>query len=52
MMLVGGHLIYFVENMNMVYLEKKKNGRNGDIQNCSIKGDFAISSYWKFAIKS
>jgi hypothetical protein len=52
MMLVGGHLIYFVENMNVVYFKERKNGRNGDIQNCSIEGDFAISSHWEFAIKS
>ena len=33
-------------------LEKKKNGGNGDIQKCCIKGESTISKYWEFLVKT
>jgi hypothetical protein len=52
MMLTGGHLIYLKENVKVVYLREMKNGNNGDIQKCCIKGNSAISTHWKFAVKT
>jgi hypothetical protein len=42
MMLTGGHLIYFEENLRVVYLEERKIGGNRDTQMCHIEGDLAI----------
>jgi hypothetical protein len=51
MLLQGGYLINFKNNVKVVYMKKPKNGGNGEIQKCFIEDDPAIPRHWKFATK-
>jgi hypothetical protein len=52
MMLQGSHLIYFKENVKVVYMEKVNSGGNGDIRKYCMKASSSISKHWEFAAKS
>jgi hypothetical protein len=40
------------EKVKVVYWGKKKNGGNGDIRKCCIKGESTISKHWEFFAKT
>jgi hypothetical protein len=44
-------VIYFGDNLRVVYLKETKNSGNGDIQKCRIKVDSAISIHLEFIAK-
>ena len=50
-MLAGDLLIYFKENMRVVYLEETKNDSNKDVKYC-IESDLTVYVQWKFATKT
>ena len=52
MMLRGGHLIYFNNQIKVSYHGKKMEGGYGTIQKYFIQGDPAIPRHWAFAAKT
>jgi hypothetical protein len=51
MMLAGGHLIYFGDNVRVVYLGNTKSGNNEDIKKFYIEGGPVIPIHWEFVAK-
>src|SRR5450759_2518746 len=52
MMLRGGHLIYFNNQVKVSYKGKKMEGGYGTIQKCFIQNEPAIPRHWAFAAKT
>lgn len=52
MMLRGGHLIYFNNQVKVSYEGKKMEGGYGTIQKCFIQNEPAIPRHWAFAAKT